>query len=504
MSPNNKQRARGGFTLVETLVAVSIFLVVISGVFALFTGAVSTTLSGYQQMDGVGLARTTLKVLEDDLTVAYTGREFGDPNQFYGRPEGFMVVGKLSTGAEGRVTYVINPNASAESFQSELFEPWQETLERACRQAWEAGYAAAIARGLDADLATDAGVRVAANMKTTFEALYPAPLNTSEPYEFPVIVSTYSLLRYEEPNRRDLDSFDLPDPAMYWPYIDPVYPAKDNPSNPSENTPTGRLYQFLLSGIGGPKFDGDFNGDMREMTRLFLANNPSSYDAPQAQLHAIDPTIIKTLLDAKKREYWIRLLADDPEIAGTRMPRFWTNDPAETDKRLITDYVLTEKILNHAALINPATGQLFTFFANDPAAGNVSLGVVDALKVPGIFNYGFNKSDFAELDLNSGNLNTVERMPGYTKFISNRTPGDLKNFDDVLNGALANGGNSPVWAGTPLVPRLPAIVQVRFWIADEKVLPNAVDFRRLFTQLMDVPAGGGPASTSTQTAQGAT
>ena len=45
------------------------------------------------------------------------------------------------------------------------------------------------------------------------------------------------------------------------------------------------------------------------------------------------------------------------------------------------------------------------------------------------------------------------------------------------------------YAGTPMVPRLPSLVQIRFWIVDEKVLPNAPDFRRLFTQLVDVPSG---------------
>ena len=96
---------------------------------------------GNQAMTENANGRTTLGVMEADLKLAYTARDFGDPNQFYGRPEGFMFVGKLSTGTEGRVTYVINPNAAPDSFNSVIAEPWEDTRARVWTQVHDAAYA---------------------------------------------------------------------------------------------------------------------------------------------------------------------------------------------------------------------------------------------------------------------------------------------------------------------------------------------------------------------------
>ena len=120
--------------------------------------------------------------------------------------------------------------------------------------------------------------------------------------------------------------------------------------------------------------------------------------------------------------------------------------------------------------------------------------------MPGIFNYGFDKTEFAEANAISGYMNTLERLDGYMNFYNGPTALRLAQFDQALQGMMASGGNATVNAGSPIVPRLPALVQIRFWLCDEKVLPNAPDFRRLFTQLIQVPAGVLPTNT-TQTAQ---
>jgi len=501
MSPSPKQsRARAGFTLTEVLVSVAIFVTVIGSVFGLFSVAVSTVRTGYNSIDNMAEARTALGVLNNDLEVAYTAREFGDPNQFFGRPEGFMFVGKLSTGKEGRVTYVINPNASSVTFTSTIGEPWEDTRARLFRQAWEAGYNAAKAQGFGEIEAQEAGENIGAQMNLAFNAAFPDPVdgiingnNSIDPYEFPVNVTTYGLLRYEEADRRDLDSFDLPDPiTMEWPYIDLVDPDRDTPGAVAEGTPTGVLYDFLISAIGNPN-----DADMRDVISAFRSFDPVNYDAEANNanlrtLRAVDTSLVDTLIKNKKREYWIRLLADDPAVAD--MGRFWTNDPLDgSGKKNIRDFLLTERILNRATLIDPGTGQPFSFAGSDgPTGVNVFLREVDALKVPGIFSYGFTKTDFSETNPGSVYLNTLERLPArsqYEAFLRTPSVATLQDLDRDLEGVLAGGGNSVVWQGSPLVPRLPGLVQVRFWIADEKVLPNAVDFRRLFTQLMQVPAG---------------
>lgn len=501
MSPSlshlHTRRAHAGFTLTEVLVSVAIFVTVIGSVLGLFNVAVSTVRTGYNTIDNMAEARTALAVLNNDLEVAYTAREFGDPNQFFGRPEGFMFVGKLSTGQEGRVTYVINPNASTITFTSTINEPWEDIRARVYTQAFEQAFGAAQAQGFDdidsRAIAEDLGAQAAAN----FNAAFPDPIdgsalppNSVAPFELPVNVTTYGMLRYEEAGRRDLDSFDLPDPAtMEWPYIDLNDPSRDTPGPGFEGTPTGALYDYLLSAIGGQA------GDMRDVIATFRNYDPASYadevnNPGQRSLRAVDASLVDTLLKNRKREYWIRLLADDPTV--TAAGRFWTNDPLDgSGKKNIRDFLLTERILNRAAIIDPSTGQPLRFFGTS-AGVSIDLPRVDALKVPGIFSYGNDKSDFAETNASSTYLNTLERLPAraqYDAYLRSPSVANLQELDSSLEGVLAGGGNSVVWQGSPLVPRLPNLVQVRFWIADEKVLPNAVDFRRLFTQLIEVPAG---------------
>lgn len=508
-------RFRRGFTLTEVLVAMAIFVTVISGVFALYTGAVTTVLRGLNDIDNQAEARTAMAVLQSDINTAYTGVEFGDPNQFYGRPEGFMYVGTLSSGEIGRVTYVINPHASTITFTSTIVESYGDTLGRASLQAEEAGKAAARARGLGDYAASAAARGIADQMLAAFRSAYPEPIdptpadNYNETYfEFPVIVRTYALMRFEEPDRRDLDTFDALDDNIIWPYIDPIEPLRDTPGD-ADQTPSGLLYDYLLTAIGGP----NPATDMRALAQtVFSANNAASYSGNYAQLHAIDGTVVEKLIDSRRREYWIRLLADDRSIVAANAvdpgafgfsPRFWTNDPNDTSgKPFARNYIMSERILNRAILLNPDNGQPFTFFANSTDTGPVQLTEVDGLKVPGIFSYGFDQAEFAESNTLAGFMNSLERMSeGYTDFRNSPNPVQLLNFDRELQNAISGGVSAAEYFGSPMNPRLPSLVQVRFWIADEKVLPNAPDFRRLFTQLIQVPAGAARDISATRTAQ---
>ena len=171
-------------------------------------------------------------------------------------------------------------------------------------------------------------------------------------------------------------------------------------------------------------------------------------------------------------------------------PRFWTNDPADSNRKYIKDRILTERILNRATLLQP-DGNPFVYRIAHPTTNALIPVTIDALKVPGVFAYGFDKTDFSEGSEAATTMNALARINSYPFFYNDPSPQSLSTLDNALTIMLANGGNSPLYAGTPIVPRLPALVQVRFWIADEKVLANAADFRRLFVQVMDVPAGAG-------------
>lgn len=514
MSPNLKQSAHTrrhgspGFTLVELLVSVAIFLTVITGVFALYSGAVETVKRGNNDMQRMADARVTLKKMEDDLKVAFTGREFGEPYQFYGRPEGFMFVGKLSDGKDGRVTYVINPNAATESFTSELVEPYADVLERVSTQVTEAVTNAAMATGLNALDAGALAIPIAQDAVATFRNIYPEPIdidpNTARNegiFEFPVNVTTYSLVRYEEPDVRDLDTFNLPpwtsgDVFAQWPIIDGGEPTQDSVYSQPETTGDELLYSFLVRGLGDLRYNGSSSGtDLRILKRDYFSQR--SYSSTQ-QLYSVDANTVKMIVESRRREYWIRLLADDPSVVTADAdvnpgafgwsPRKWTNDPAVAEKPYLPEYVLTQRILNRATLLIPGSGDAFSYSFADPN-GRTNTVALDGLRVPGIFRYGFDKSAFSETDTTASYLNTMERLASYMDFYNNPSPNSLQNLDVSLQAIQASGGNSPVYAGTPMVPRLPSLVQIRFWIVDEKVLPNAPDFRRLFTQLVEVPSG---------------
>lgn len=103
---------RRGFTLVELLVAIAIFVTVMASVALVFNGAVRTSKQGFQNQEAYELARGAMKVIERDLSRAFTNRNRGDVFNFYGTPIGFTYVGLIyanesSAPNMARVTYVI-------------------------------------------------------------------------------------------------------------------------------------------------------------------------------------------------------------------------------------------------------------------------------------------------------------------------------------------------------------------------------------------------------------
>ncbi len=104
--------SRHGFTLVELLVALTIFVTVMASVTLVFNGAIRTSKQGFQNQEAYELARGTMKVLERDLSRAFTNRDHGDNFNFYGTPIGFTFVGLISADESSapnmaRVTYVM-------------------------------------------------------------------------------------------------------------------------------------------------------------------------------------------------------------------------------------------------------------------------------------------------------------------------------------------------------------------------------------------------------------
>ena len=102
-----------GFTLVELLVALSIFSILMTALVIIFVGALRTTQTGYQQMDAFERGRSALTVIENDLVRSYISHQSADLHSFYGTPIGMTFVGTTQMTSDpkdvnlARITYVI-------------------------------------------------------------------------------------------------------------------------------------------------------------------------------------------------------------------------------------------------------------------------------------------------------------------------------------------------------------------------------------------------------------
>ena len=158
-----------GFTLVELLVALSIFSILMTALVIIFVGALHATQTGYQQMDAFERGRSALNVIEDDLVRSYSSHQSADLRSFYGTPIGMTFVGVTQMTSDpkdvdvnlARITYVVYNQPSGEAFPE----------------------------GLEVDMLDSNGVAVGRILRDAFP---------------------YPLLRYVEPNYSDLESFRIP------------------------------------------------------------------------------------------------------------------------------------------------------------------------------------------------------------------------------------------------------------------------------------------------------
>ena len=122
-----RKRARAGFSLIELLVAIVIFITVMSGVTLLFSGAIRASKQGFQNQDAFEVARGAMDIIERDLNRSFTSRDHGDVFNFYGTPIGFTFVGMVSADESSnpnlaRVTYVIHQSAAWQRLEAVPFD----------------------------------------------------------------------------------------------------------------------------------------------------------------------------------------------------------------------------------------------------------------------------------------------------------------------------------------------------------------------------------------------
>lgn len=120
------RRSDKGFTLVELLVAVTIFTLLMGAVGAFYVSSLRAVRTGNQAIDVNQAARTVFSTVQRDLATAYAARDFGDTHTFYGTPIGMTFVGlarnydsTLPADNLARVTYVMHWTAGTGTFDSE-------------------------------------------------------------------------------------------------------------------------------------------------------------------------------------------------------------------------------------------------------------------------------------------------------------------------------------------------------------------------------------------------
>ena len=468
-----------GVTLVELLVATTIFLTLMSSLVLLFSGTVRTMRTANLSMEVHETGRAAFEVLERDIYAGFASREKGLETSFYGAPFGFMFVGSDELGRLGRISYVLHPDAESEVFDSVLTEPWAIVMNRVRAQAAQF----AIENGFTPD-------EFVRGVEAVFIDSYPIPVAGTEPImepvEFQVRIETWSLVRYEE-DLDDINTYFLPGTNEMWPYIDPLDPGRDRDSGLES---TDFLYSELATAANM----------LRNATGL-----------PSNAFRVLRPAMTEQVVTAKSRELWLRILSG--ENMGTAP--FWDYDPPRQfnpARPNVNEYILAEGIVRRMVLLNPGTGVPLQMAAGVP---------MDAFNMNGIFRYGFVDVTGEQRNLTPyfndvRNIRTMNHgfnfvPPPYDPFVNTSftVPGtnyelllreygdnvpmaELELFDEELAIQFSQARTVSHLVGNPLQARMPALVEVEFYLARERVgSASQADFRRLFSRVIEVPTGTG-------------
>src|SRR5690606_20552780 len=118
-------RRTGGFTLVEMLVAVALFLALMAAVSIVFALSVRLSEETFQKQEAYDIARGAMAVIERDLNRIHTSRGTGASNTSYGSPFGMTFVMKIQAENSdnfdlARVTYVFHKSAGRKILEATI------------------------------------------------------------------------------------------------------------------------------------------------------------------------------------------------------------------------------------------------------------------------------------------------------------------------------------------------------------------------------------------------
>lgn len=425
---------QAGFTLPEMLIATAIFLIIMTAVAAVFVASMRALRTGYQSQEAYETSRGAFAVIERDLTTAFTSRDFGEYYQFYGNQWGFTMIGLIRQSDQsvqlGRITYALSPVV--------FFD--------------QTGF-----------------YRVTDPFGSLRAAQGDPDANVG-----PVTVRS----RCYWGGNDGLDNngngqIDEPGPppggeqGMFSSATDEIDQNNDGTLNdPDEETVnvavgTAALVRYVEPGIEDLDYypfnwedivtDPEFNIDVAD--ELSDAIGGKDWTDPDVMVRLSRAE--EELLNAKKRDLWIRMISGQefwiPLLAGSpngpELPNVFRDGWLKPGQSLnVRDYVVAENIaIVPPDLTNLGAGRLPPLVPLDCGSGL------------GFFRYG--------------------RVAADTTPVLADTWNSGENVAQDMTADL----------GSPLLPRLPEMVLVRFPFVYDSPYPGAPHFERNLEQLIDVP-----------------
>ncbi len=510
-------RHSAGFTLVELLVALAIFIVIMGSMAALLSGAVNTVNTANALMNAMERARGSMSVLEADLKTAFASPDKRQNFQFYGEPNGFMYSGQLVNGGFGRVTYAVHTDNRVPPLQgtggpemASIVLSWGAVAEQFARVLCpinpETGTGTNIDKngdgvpditiaGVDASvLPAELAVWNAAKPNSGFDA-YAArifeqiyrqfltatpPQDFDDPVPFTFRVQRGVLLRYEERGQGTLSEFSANKmKAMF----------ADSTETSYVPAPFGQD-AALFSGLVPEKTREQL--DQLQQSHYWV--NMLSGNLPLN--NAVDPFSVSNT----PMLFWMEDIQEYDRLNGTAE---WATDQARLSAQRHygqswRDYLVTEGILVAAELVIPDTDQVVTGY--DSARGTPV--AISALDMASFFSYGIEDGSDRKWFNTLWNLSGVAlptdstvTKPMFNYFLFGPAATPVPNYftTDPAGAVVAFGealgvevyGYNP---GDPLKPRLPAWVAPGFWVFGDPSRVGAAPFHQWFQQKVDIPS----------------
>lgn len=353
---------------------------------------------------------------------------------------------------------------------------------------------------------------------------------------------------------------DLPLVNLDWSstYVDPIDSSRDslNAGPPMDANQTLQ-FQFLVGALDPTPFTaGD---DLRDL--YMDINRGTSPGCPDGgwlhpvsgdciSLRILGPQTFEQMIQSRKREFWLRMLSDDLgaftptdllPVPADGSTGYWYDEGYDVvpenprNQRNLNAHVLATGIIGSVSVREPGT----TLRLEAVPGSGVAMDLLDA---DPRFSYGdaYTEEDWRGTDgldndgdglidevdeISPDSYRTQATYLNYFNDLENlrdpkvpdgATPAtgpgsipamllngnpiveqDLIYVDGVLADNVLGNRSSSKNLGSPLLPRIPSVVTLDFWVTRAKTRPGAPDFRRRFTQSIPVPAAQGRAVTST-------